>query len=95
MADGRKGAAIATPSPAPASSKKSAKNGADDEATIKVASKKDPKDKPNGIIKLKKPPPKPKLPGNWKEGSYVDRTSASTPPDLAMSGGILPVRPGH
>ncbi|EFW99252.1 saga complex component [Grosmannia clavigera kw1407] len=47
-----------------------------DEETIKVASKKDgaagsaPK---NGVIKLKKLPPKHKQPGNWKEGTFVDQ----------------------
>lgn len=62
----------------------------DDESTIKVASRKEAKDKDRkeikdskeggsigtksgGIIKLKKPPPKHKLPGNWKEGTFVDR----------------------
>jgi SAGA-associated factor 73 len=75
MADGRKGPATPLSTPAPGSGKKLTKNRADDEATIKVASKKDAKDKPNGIIKLKKPPPKHKLPGNWKEGSFIDSKS--------------------
>ncbi|KAJ9154752.1 SAGA-associated factor 73 [Pleurostoma richardsiae] len=43
-----------------------------DEATIKVASKKAAKDKANGVIKLKKPPPKHSKPGNWKDGSVID-----------------------
>jgi SAGA-associated factor 73 len=42
-----------------------------DEDTIKVAPKKEGKDK-NGTIKLKKPPPKHKLPGNWRDGSVID-----------------------
>ncbi|CAK7265303.1 SAGA complex subunit Sgf73 [Sporothrix epigloea] len=62
----------------------------DDDSTIKVASRKEAKDKDRkeikdnkegggivtksgGIIKLKKPPPKHKLPGNWKEGTFVDQ----------------------
>lgn len=44
----------------------------DDEATIKVASKKNAKDKANGIIKLKKPAPKHSKPGNWKDGTVID-----------------------
>ena len=40
-----------------------------EEATIKVASKKDPR---NGTIKLKKPPPKHNKPGNWRDGSVVE-----------------------
>ncbi|TID02002.1 SAGA-associated factor 73 [Colletotrichum higginsianum] len=43
-----------------------------DEQTIKVASKKDPKNKPDGPIKLKKPAPKYNKPGNWREGSIVE-----------------------
>ena len=59
-------------------------HGADEEATIKVASKKDVKDaKANGVIKLKKPAPKHKLPGNWKDGSLIDRTSARPAPRLS------------
>ncbi|EPE28842.1 hypothetical protein GLAREA_09963 [Glarea lozoyensis ATCC 20868] len=42
-----------------------------DEDTIKVAPKKEGKDK-NGTIKLKKPAPKHKLPGNWRDGSVID-----------------------
>ena len=46
---------------------------ASDEDTIKVAPKKDNKDKSNGgTIKLKKPPPKHKNPGNWREGNIID-----------------------
>ena len=45
----------------------------EDEATIKVASKKNAKEKPNGIIKLKKPAPKHSKPGNWKDGTVIDR----------------------
>jgi SAGA-associated factor 73 len=48
----------------------------DEEATIKVASKKQTaKDKPNGTIKLKKPAPKHTNPGNWLEGGYKDSMS--------------------
>ncbi|KAH6665027.1 hypothetical protein B0J14DRAFT_621080 [Halenospora varia] len=43
----------------------------DDESTIKVAPKKDIKDKLIGI-KLKKPPPKHNKPGNWRDGSVID-----------------------
>lgn len=49
--------------------------GPDDEGTINVASKKVVKDKPNGVIKLKKPPPKQVKPGNWRDGSVVEGTS--------------------
>jgi hypothetical protein len=49
----------------------------DDESTIKVApTKKEPKDKPNGTIKLKKPAPKHNKPGNWRDGSVIDGTPA-------------------
>lgn len=44
----------------------------DDESTIKVAPKKELKDKLNGTIKLKKPPPKHSKPGNWRDGSVID-----------------------
>ncbi|KAI1847818.1 hypothetical protein JX266_006313 [Neoarthrinium moseri] len=44
----------------------------DDEGTINVASKKASKDKPNGLIKLKKTPPTQTKPGNWREGSVAD-----------------------
>jgi SAGA-associated factor 73 len=44
----------------------------DDESTIKVAPKKETKDKPNGTIKLKKPAPKHNKPGNWRDGSVID-----------------------
>lgn len=43
----------------------------DTHSTIKVAPK-ERREKPSGTIKLKKPAPKIKLPGNWKEGSVVD-----------------------
>lgn len=52
----------------------------DDENTIKVAPKKDTKDKPNGTIKLKKPAPKHNKPGNWRDGSVID--GMSRPPRL-------------
>ncbi|OHF00591.1 hypothetical protein CORC01_04130 [Colletotrichum orchidophilum] len=48
-----------------------------DEQTIKVASKKDPKNKPDGPIKLKKPAPKYNKPGNWREGSIVEEDKKS------------------
>jgi SAGA-associated factor 73 len=41
-----------------------------DEHTIKVASK--DRDRPNGVIKLKKPAPKHSKPGNWRDGSVID-----------------------
>jgi SAGA-associated factor 73 len=44
----------------------------DDELTIKVAPKKEGKDKPNSTIKLKKPAPKHNKPGNWRDGSVID-----------------------
>lgn len=44
----------------------------EDESTIKVAPKKESKDKPNGTIKLKKPAPKHSKPGNWRDGSVID-----------------------
>lgn len=86
------------PPATPANTKKSGASGTpkiktDEEGTIKVASKKDGKDskdskdggsasKSSGIIKLKKPPPKHKQPGNWKEGTFVDRKSD---PSLTLS----------
>ncbi|KAK1968067.1 SCA7-domain-containing protein [Colletotrichum eremochloae] len=48
-----------------------------DEQTIKVASKKDPKNKSDGPIKLKKPAPKYNKPGNWREGSIVEEDKKS------------------
>ncbi|KAI0841675.1 SCA7-domain-containing protein [Hypoxylon sp. FL0890] len=48
------------------------RKGPDDEGTINVASKKVSKDKPNGIIRLKKPVPKQLKPGNWRDGSVAD-----------------------
>ncbi|KAI1094731.1 SCA7, zinc-binding domain-containing protein [Rostrohypoxylon terebratum] len=47
------------------------RKGLDDEGTINVASKKITKDRPNGVIKLKKPVPKQIKPGNWREGAVV------------------------
>jgi len=74
MADGRKGMTAAVPRKPAAGSEGITTRGADEEATIKVASKKDAKDaKANGVIKLKKPAPKHKLPGNWKDGAIIDR----------------------
>jgi SAGA-associated factor 73 len=40
--------------------------------TIKVAPKKEGKDKPSTTIKLKKPAPKHNKPGNWRDGSVID-----------------------
>ncbi|KXH59373.1 hypothetical protein CNYM01_09854 [Colletotrichum nymphaeae SA-01] len=54
-----------------------------DEQTIKVASKKDPKNKPDGPIKLKKPAPKYNKPGNWREGSIVEEDKKSKKDDSA------------
>jgi len=79
MADGRKAPSAGTPSAGgagtPNTAKKASRPRNDDEATIKVASKKETKEKANGIIKLKKPAPKHKVPGNWKEGGFIDRRS--------------------
>jgi len=47
----------------------------DENNTIKVATKKETRDKPNGIIKLKKPAPKHNKPGNWRDGSVIDGNS--------------------
>ena len=46
--------------------------GPDDEGTINVASKKVVKNKTNGVIKLKQPPPKQMKPGNWRDGSVLE-----------------------
>ena len=92
MSDARKGPP-SSPAPATPAGKKGGASGTpkikhEEETTIKVASKKDAKDKDakdskegggttsktSGVIKLKKPPPKHKQPGNWKEGTFVDRT---------------------
>ena len=43
-----------------------------EEATIKVASKKEEKEKPKGTIKLKKPQPKPSKLGVWLYGNSTD-----------------------
>ncbi|EOO04398.1 putative saga complex component protein [Phaeoacremonium minimum UCRPA7] len=66
-------------------------DGKDDEATIKVASKKNAKDKPNGIIKLKKPAPKHSKPGNWKDGTVIDNDKKKPAPSPA---GISAPSPG-
>lgn len=48
----------------------------DEESTIKVAPKKEKGvNGTGGTIKLKKPVPKHNKPGNWREGSVVDRES--------------------
>ncbi|KAI2470626.1 SCA7, zinc-binding domain-containing protein [Annulohypoxylon bovei var. microspora] len=59
------------------------RKGLDDEGTINVASKKVIKDRPNGVIKLKKPVPKQIKPGNWRDGSVADddkKSKAAEPP---------------
>merc|ERR1711939_1080190 len=71
----------------------------DDESTIKVAPKKETKDKPTGTIKLKKPPPKHNKPGNWRDGSVVDGgpSESSTRPSVVIntpSTSSVPVSPG-
>ncbi|KAK0385812.1 hypothetical protein NLU13_6989 [Sarocladium strictum] len=57
-----------------------------DQQTIKVNAKKDTK---NGIIKLKKQPPKYNKPGNWKDGSVIeeDKKNGSSPGTAAPSPG--------
>ncbi|KAI0851870.1 SCA7, zinc-binding domain-containing protein [Daldinia vernicosa] len=55
------------------------RKGPDDEGTINVASKKVIRDRPNGIIKLKKPVPKQLKPGNWRDGSVADDDKKSKP----------------
>lgn len=58
------------------------KGAASDDDTIKVATKKEPKDKPNVGIKLKKTAPKHVKPGNWRDGSVIDddrRKGTDTP----------------
>merc|ERR1712093_524881 len=71
----------------------------DDESTIKVAPKKETKDKPTGTIKLKKPPPKHNKPRNWRDGSVVDGgpSESSTRPSVVIntpSTSSVPVSPG-
>ena len=47
----------------------------EDESPNKPTLKKADKDgviRPNGTLKLKRPPPKQTKPGNWREGSLVD-----------------------
>ncbi|TDZ28019.1 SAGA-associated factor 73 [Colletotrichum trifolii] len=66
-----------------------------DEQTIKVASKKDARDRTNGTIKLKKPVPKHSKPGNWREGSVIDddkrskHTDNSTSISVASPGSVV------
>lgn len=50
--------------------------GSDDESSIKITPRKDIK-APNGTIKLKRPAPKLKGAGNWRDGSVVDGQSFS------------------
>ncbi|KAI1374676.1 SCA7, zinc-binding domain-containing protein [Hypoxylon crocopeplum] len=68
------------------------RKGPDDEGTINVASKKVVKDRPNGIIKLKKPVPKQTKPGNWRDGSVADddKKSRSTESPAAIVGTLSP-----
>ncbi|CAK7263489.1 SAGA complex subunit Sgf73 [Sporothrix epigloea] len=101
MSDARRGSSM-SPVPSTPTGRKGGASGTpkvrhDDESTIKVASKKEAKDRGSkdtrdgkeggggstvtkfgGIIKLKKPPPKHKLPGNWKEGTFVDQEKKKT-----------------
>ncbi|KAI1637694.1 SCA7, zinc-binding domain-containing protein [Biscogniauxia mediterranea] len=67
-----------------------ARKGLDDEGTINVASNKITKDRPNAIIKLKKPVPKHTKPGNWRDGSVADddnnKKTKKTDSPSAMSG---------
>ena len=101
MTDARKGVS-SSPAPATPANKKGGASAAtkikDEEGTIKVASKKHEKDakdgssasKSSGVIKLKKPPPKHKQPGNWKDGTYVDRAFFFLfSPFFLISAGIL------
>ncbi|KAH8801480.1 SCA7, zinc-binding domain-containing protein [Xylogone sp. PMI_703] len=60
----------------------------DDESTIKVAPKKDLKDKPNGTIKLKKPPPKHNKPGNWRDGSVIDNEKKTKGTDTPSTNSV-------
>ncbi|KAI2626701.1 SCA7, zinc-binding domain-containing protein [Hypoxylon sp. NC1633] len=68
------------------------RKGPDDEGTINVASKKFTKDRPNGLIKLKKPLPKQTKPGNWRDGSVVDddKKSRGTASPAALVGALSP-----
>ncbi|KAI1453602.1 SCA7, zinc-binding domain-containing protein [Annulohypoxylon moriforme] len=66
------------------------RKGLDDEGTINVASKKVTKDKPNGIIKLKKPLPKQIKPGNWREGSVVNDDKKSKASENSTIGSLSP-----
>ncbi|KAI0142845.1 SCA7, zinc-binding domain-containing protein [Xylariaceae sp. FL1272] len=62
------------------------RKGPSDEGTINVASKKVSRDKPNGVLKLKKPVPKQSKPGNWREGSVAldnKKSKASNMPEVA------------
>uniref|UniRef100_A0A8H7NM61 Uncharacterized protein n=1 Tax=Bionectria ochroleuca TaxID=29856 RepID=A0A8H7NM61_BIOOC len=58
---------------------------AGDEQTIKVASKKEIK---NGVIKLRKAPPKHSKPGNWRDGSILEEGDNKT--DKASSTAVSP-----
>lgn len=82
MPDGRNAPAASPPLGSSAGNKKTpgrknAGTGAGgEEATIKVASKKETKPKAaKGIIKLRKPAPKHSNPGNWKDGMIIDGMS--------------------
>ncbi|KAI2639666.1 SCA7-domain-containing protein [Hypomontagnella submonticulosa] len=72
------------------------RKGPDDEGTINVASKKVIRDKPNGIVKLKKGMPVPKhfKPGNWRDGSIIDDNKPSKNTDNSSgTAGALPLSP--
>ncbi|KAI1326016.1 SCA7-domain-containing protein [Xylariaceae sp. FL0255] len=67
------------------------RKGPHDEGTINVAaSKKITKDKPNGIIKLRKSIPKQIKPGNWRDGSVVADDKKSKPAADSSSGSLPP-----
>ncbi|ORY69903.1 SCA7, zinc-binding domain-containing protein [Pseudomassariella vexata] len=68
------------------------RKGPDDEGTINVASKKASRDKQNGFIKLKKPPPKQSKPGNWRDGSVLedDKKKKRSESPAAILGALSP-----
>lgn len=66
------------------------RKGLDDEGTINVASKKVTKDRPNGVIKLKKPVPKQIKPGNWREGAVVNDDKKSKATESSTIGSSSP-----
>ncbi|KAK6834277.1 hypothetical protein PG987_008971 [Apiospora arundinis] len=63
------------------------RKGPDDQGTINVASKKMSKDKPNGVILVKRQPPKQTKPGNWRDGSVAEddkKKKRSESPSVAL-----------